>query len=171
MHHTSISSAERSWSIPAMDLYEEAALQAPERAPPLLDYVPGPEYLEYLASSDDEIPVEDQPLPVNASPTALLLGYVADSNPEDPEEDPADYPIDEGEDDEEDESSEDDDEEEEEHLALADSTLPAIDYVPSAEETKPFETDESTATPPPPRSPQTIIPFSQTRLCRARISI
>ncbi|GKC20281.1 hypothetical protein Tco_1022431 [Tanacetum coccineum] len=116
----------------------------------------GPEYLEYLAPSDDEISVEDQPLPVDASPTALLLGYVADSNPEDPEEDPADYPIDEGEDDEEEESSEDDDEEEEEHLALADSTLPAIDFVPSAEETEPFETDESTATPPPPRSPQTI---------------
>nr|GEY84218.1 reverse transcriptase domain-containing protein [Tanacetum cinerariifolium] len=42
--------------------------------------------------------------------------------------------------------------EEEEHLALADSTavgLPAVDHAPSAEETEPFETDESATTPPP----------------------
>nr|GEU56013.1 putative reverse transcriptase domain-containing protein [Tanacetum cinerariifolium] len=66
-------------------------------------------------------------------------------------------------------NNDDDDEEEEEeedkveeHIALADSTtLPAIDPVPSAEETEPFETDESSATPPPPRSPQTRVPFSQ----------
>ncbi|GJX46826.1 hypothetical protein Tco_0272016 [Tanacetum coccineum] len=46
----------------------------------------------------------------------------------------------------------DDDDEEEEHPAPADSVvvaLPATDQAPSAEETKPFETDESTATPPP----------------------
>nr|GFB02168.1 reverse transcriptase domain-containing protein [Tanacetum cinerariifolium] len=46
-----------------------------------------------------EAPIEDQPLPVDASPTALLPGYIADSNPEedeeDPEEDLADYPADE----------------------------------------------------------------------------
>ncbi|GKF06283.1 hypothetical protein Tco_0036951, partial [Tanacetum coccineum] len=41
---------------------------------------------------DDEIPVEDQPLHVDASPTALSPGYVADSDPEeDPEEDLPDY--------------------------------------------------------------------------------
>ncbi|GKG32440.1 hypothetical protein Tco_0429950, partial [Tanacetum coccineum] len=34
-----------------------------------------------------------------------------------------------------------------------------------------FETDESAATPPPPRSPQTVIPLSKTRICRARISV
>nr|GEW59831.1 hypothetical protein [Tanacetum cinerariifolium] len=47
----------------------------------------------------------------------------------------------------------DGDEEEEEHLAPADSTAIAslaVDHVPSAEETKPFETDKSAATPPPP---------------------
>ncbi|GJX66867.1 hypothetical protein Tco_0302594 [Tanacetum coccineum] len=78
------------------------------------------------------------------------------------EEDPADYPADGGDDgDDEDESSDDDededvdiegDEEEEEHPAPADSTavaLPAVDQAPSAEETEPFETDESAATPPP----------------------
>ncbi|GJZ09635.1 hypothetical protein Tco_0543918 [Tanacetum coccineum] len=45
-----------------------------------------------------------------------------------------------------------DDDEEEEHPALADSVvvaLPAADQAPSAEETEPFETDESASTPPP----------------------
>ncbi|GKA48412.1 hypothetical protein Tco_0741370, partial [Tanacetum coccineum] len=45
-----------------------------------------------------------------------------------------------------------DGEEEEEHPAPADSTavaLPAVDQAPSAEETKPFETNKSAATPPP----------------------
>ncbi|GJZ66371.1 hypothetical protein Tco_0623067 [Tanacetum coccineum] len=46
-------------------------------------------------------------------------------------------------------------EEEEGHLAPADSTLSVPDSVPSAKETEPFETDESAATPLPPRSPQT----------------
>ncbi|GJT98208.1 hypothetical protein Tco_1093726 [Tanacetum coccineum] len=46
-----------------------------------------------------------------------------------------------------------DEEEKEEHLALADSTTVAsldVDNVPSAEETTPFDTDESAVTPPPP---------------------
>nr|GEY51361.1 hypothetical protein [Tanacetum cinerariifolium] len=45
-------------------------------------------------------PMEDQPLPANASPTALSLGYVVDSDPEkdekDPKEDPAYYHADRG---------------------------------------------------------------------------
>nr|GEX03324.1 hypothetical protein [Tanacetum cinerariifolium] len=71
-------------------------------------------------------------------------------------------------DEEEEEASEEDEDEEEEHLAQVDSVLPASDYVPLAEETKPFETDESTATPPP---PQTIVPVSMTRHHRAQISV
>ncbi|GKG52904.1 hypothetical protein Tco_0550016, partial [Tanacetum coccineum] len=46
----------------------------------------------------------------------------------------------------------DDDEEEEEHLTPADSVviaLPATDQAPFVEETEPFKTDESAATPPP----------------------
>nr|GFD48012.1 hypothetical protein [Tanacetum cinerariifolium] len=45
-----------------------------------------------------------------------------------------------------------DEEEEEEHPAPADSVVvapKAVDQAPSAEETKPFEMDESAATPPP----------------------
>nr|GFA68908.1 hypothetical protein [Tanacetum cinerariifolium] len=45
-------------------------------------------------------PIENQPLPADASPTALSPGYVVDSDPEkdekDPKEDPADYPTDRG---------------------------------------------------------------------------
>ncbi|GJY25558.1 hypothetical protein Tco_0400284 [Tanacetum coccineum] len=71
-----------------------------EPHPPSPDYVPGPEYREYVAPSDDEVPIEDQPLLAYASPTAQSSGYVADSNPseedpeEDPEEDHAEYPAD-----------------------------------------------------------------------------
>ncbi|GJT30942.1 hypothetical protein Tco_0911217 [Tanacetum coccineum] len=109
------------------------------------------DYPEYLAPSDDDIPVEDQPLPADASPATLSPGYVADS---DPEEDSIDYVANVDDDEEEEEkSSEDDDDEEEEHLAPIDSNAIAslaVDPVPSAEETDPFETDESAATPPPP---------------------
>ncbi|GJZ57592.1 hypothetical protein Tco_0613086 [Tanacetum coccineum] len=177
------------WGFHLMDPDEFEAPLSPEQTPPSPDYVPGTEYPEYVAPSDDEIPVEDQPLPADASPIALSPGYVADSDPfeedpkDDPKEDPADYPSNGGDDDEEEErSSKDDDddkeegeaseedEEEEEHLALADSALlPAIDPVPLAEETKPFETDESAATPPPP--PHTIVPSSMTRHHRARIFV
>ncbi|GKA26715.1 hypothetical protein Tco_0712824 [Tanacetum coccineum] len=61
--------------------------------PPSPDYVPGPEYPEYLVPSNDEVPIEDQPLPTDASLTTLSSGYVADSDAseEDPEEDPAEY--------------------------------------------------------------------------------
>nr|GEZ40009.1 hypothetical protein [Tanacetum cinerariifolium] len=84
-------------------------------------------------ASNEELkePMEDQPLPADASPTALSPGYVVDSNPEkdekDPKEDPAYYPADRGNNDD-DESSNDDyddddvkkDKEEEEHLVPAD---------------------------------------------------
>ncbi|GJY79537.1 hypothetical protein Tco_0485338 [Tanacetum coccineum] len=113
------------------DPYVEAALQAP----PSPDYVPGPEEPEQAPPSPDY----------------------------DPEEDPTDYPADGGDDgDDEDEPSNDDedekvdieadDEEGEEHPAPADSTtvaLLAADQAPSTEETEPFKTGESAATPPP----------------------
>ncbi|GKE24281.1 hypothetical protein Tco_1435793, partial [Tanacetum coccineum] len=154
-------------------------------SPVEVPYVPEPEYPEYLAPSDVEAPLEDHPLPIDASPTALSPGYVADSDPdEDPEEDHADYPADGGDDDDEpfdyddddtdDEDEEpfedeDDDKEEEEHLALANSSaVPVVDPVPSTGDTEVFETDESA---PTPRPPQIRIPFAQTRLYRARKTV
>ncbi|GJX15489.1 hypothetical protein Tco_1278993 [Tanacetum coccineum] len=111
----------------------------PEQAPPLPDYVLGPECPEYLAPAEDEIVAKDQPYADYVSPAALSLGYVVDSDPkEDPEDGLVDYPADGGDDDD-DDFFDDDEEEEEEHLALADSVIaPAVDPVPSSEETKPF---------------------------------
>ncbi|GKD47421.1 hypothetical protein Tco_1272066 [Tanacetum coccineum] len=138
------------------------------QSPPLPDFVPKPIYPEYMPQEDEVFSAEEQPLPAAASPTAQSPDYVPESDPEadpeeddneEPAEDPVDYPADIGDDgDDEDESSEDDedddevdieaddDEEEEEHPAPADSVvvaLPAADQAPSAEETEPFETDES----------------------------
>ncbi|GJY87903.1 hypothetical protein Tco_0502531 [Tanacetum coccineum] len=147
--------------------------EEPEQVPPSPDYVPGPKYPEYLAPADDEIIAEDQPYADSASPVALSPGYVADSDPEEDSKDgPVDYPADGGDDDDDDDSSDDDEDkeasEEEEHLAPADSVIaPAVDPIPSSEETEPFETDESAATPPPPSPlgarisirPQAPMPF------------
>ncbi|GKB85720.1 hypothetical protein Tco_0957992, partial [Tanacetum coccineum] len=122
--YTSVSFDSDPWRFQwVSDAEPEAAPQSPEQAPPSPDYVsgpehppspdyvPGPEYPEYVAPSDDEIPVEDQPLPVDSSPTALSLGYVADSDPkEDPEEDPADYPAYGGDEEEEEEKASEEDE-------------------------------------------------------------
>ncbi|GKG08358.1 hypothetical protein Tco_0334190, partial [Tanacetum coccineum] len=85
----------------------------------------------------------------------LSSGYVADSDPEEDSKDgPVDYPADGGDNDDDDSFNNDEEEEaskEEEHLALADSIIaPVVDHAPSSEETKPFETDESAATPPSP---------------------
>ncbi|GKA64336.1 hypothetical protein Tco_0763942, partial [Tanacetum coccineum] len=142
--------------------------EEPEQAPLLSDYVSGPEYPEYLAPSDEEVPVEDQPYVVVDSPIAISLGYIADSDPnEDSKDGLVDYPADGGgdddDDDDDDDDSFDDDEEEEEatedeeeHLDPADSIIaPAVDLIPSSEETEPFETDKSAATPPPPPADQT----------------
>nr|GEU45599.1 putative reverse transcriptase domain-containing protein [Tanacetum cinerariifolium] len=130
------------------DPYVEVALQAP----PSLDYIPGPEEPEQAPLLPDYAPeyvLESD-----------LEAYPKEDDDEDPKEDPVDYPVDGGYDgDDEEGSSEDDDmdieadeEEEEEHPALVDSAvvaLPAVDQAPFAEETEPFETDESAATPPP----------------------
>ncbi|GJW45931.1 hypothetical protein Tco_0077577 [Tanacetum coccineum] len=121
-------------------------LPGPEH-PPSPDYVPGPkhppslvylpyvlepEYPEYLAPSDDEAPIEDQPLPADSSPVALLPGYPFDDDDDDDDDE-----------DEEPFEDEDDNEEEEEHLAPADSSaIPVVDHVPSAGDIEAFETNE-----------------------------
>ncbi|GJR95026.1 hypothetical protein Tco_0267200 [Tanacetum coccineum] len=164
-------------------------MPGPEHPPSPIEipYVPEPEYPKYLVPSEDKAPIEDHPLPADASLVALSPGYVPDSDleedlEEDSEEEHADYPADGGDgddvpsddDDDDDDKEEpfedkDDNEEDEEHLAPTDiSSVPIADLVPSAGDTKAFETDESV---PTPRSPQTIVPFAQTRLRRARNTI
>nr|GEV91297.1 putative reverse transcriptase domain-containing protein [Tanacetum cinerariifolium] len=186
-------------------LTQPVAPPSPDYVPGLehplsLDYVPDPEhppspveipyvleleYPEYLAPSDDEAPLEDQPLPADASPIAASLDYVADSDPEeDPEDDQANYPADGGDDDDEPFDDDDDDtddedpgeepfedekdDEEEEHLAPANSSaVPIVDLVPSAGDAEALEDDEPTHAPGSP----IIIPLSQTHLRRARKTV
>ncbi|GKA19182.1 hypothetical protein Tco_0699097 [Tanacetum coccineum] len=104
------------------EIPEDPYVEAALQAPPSPDYMPGPEEPEQAPPFPDYIPGLEH----------------ADDGIED-EDDDVDIEADE-------------DEEEEEHLAPADSVvvaLPATDQAPSAEETEPFETDESAATPPP----------------------
>nr|GEX51854.1 reverse transcriptase [Tanacetum cinerariifolium] len=112
-------------------------------SPVEIPYIPESKYPEYLAPSDDEAPLEDQPPPTDALPTATSPGYVADFDPEeDPEDDHADYPADGGDgdyepsddddtdDEDEDPFKDEKDDKEEEHLALADSSaVPIVDPV------------------------------------------
>ncbi|GJW52320.1 hypothetical protein Tco_0093671 [Tanacetum coccineum] len=110
---------------PVMPEDPYAYVVATFHAPPSPDYVPGLEE------------------PEQAPPSPVYAMFLRDDG------------------DDEDESSNDDedddvdikgDEEEEEHPAPAYSTavaLPAIDHPPSTEETRPFEINESAATPPP----------------------
>ncbi|GJT07479.1 putative reverse transcriptase domain-containing protein [Tanacetum coccineum] len=115
-----------------------------------------------MPQEDEVFPAEEQPLPAADSPTAQSPDYVPESDPEadpeeddyeNPEEDPVDYHANRGDNGDDDVDIEADDEEEEaEHPAPADSAavaLPAVDQASSTEETEPFETDESAATPPP----------------------
>ncbi|GKA72724.1 hypothetical protein Tco_0778940 [Tanacetum coccineum] len=132
-------------------------------------YVLEPKHPEYHATSDDDIQVKDQPYADDASSTAELPGYIADSDSmeEDTDADSIDYPDepedgeeDDDEDPEEDPSEEhepeddgnDDDideeptkgEEEKEHPALANSSaVPVVDHVPSVRDIEAFETDEA----------------------------
>ncbi|GJU82760.1 hypothetical protein Tco_1285125 [Tanacetum coccineum] len=112
--------------------------------PPSADFVPKPVYPEFMPPEDESDPEDPE-----------------EDGDEDPEEDPADYPADGGDDgDDEDKSSDYDEDKdvdiegdkEEEYPAPVNSTavaLPAVDQAPSAEETEPFEIDESAGTPPP----------------------
>ncbi|GJW84174.1 hypothetical protein Tco_0157319 [Tanacetum coccineum] len=116
-----------------------------------IDYPDEPE-------DDDEDPKED--------PEEDHTDYLAD------EEDGDDEPSNDGDDDDDTDDEDEEpieDEKEEEHLAQADHfVVPVVDPVPSAGDTEAFETDESA---PTPRSPQTRVPFSQTRLRRARKTV
>ncbi|GJT80921.1 hypothetical protein Tco_1055263 [Tanacetum coccineum] len=150
--------------------------EEPEQAPLSPDYVPGPEYADDEIVAEDQPGAEDAP-PTAQSPDYVPdtdpEADPEEDDDEDPEEDPIDYPADGGDDgddemdieededddmdidaDEEDEDDEMDvevdEEAEEEHSAPAYPVVVALPATaPSAEETEPFETDESAATPPP----------------------
>nr|GEU91282.1 reverse transcriptase domain-containing protein [Tanacetum cinerariifolium] len=131
------------------------------------DFVPEPIYPEYIPLEDEHIfPAEEQPLPAVVSPTTESPGYVAESDPEEDQEEyeddatedgPVDYLMDGGDDgddddndsfgdDADDEDEEEEDEEEEEHLALANSTIviPTDELVAPPEGTEPVKPPPST---------------------------
>nr|GFA51958.1 hypothetical protein [Tanacetum cinerariifolium] len=82
--YTSVHSEARSWSIPSVDSYEEAAQQLLEQAPRSLEYVPDPieledhvpfhipEHPEDLVPAEDEAHIEAYIPEVASAPTPLL---------------------------------------------------------------------------------------------------
>nr|GEX56748.1 hypothetical protein [Tanacetum cinerariifolium] len=141
-----------------------------EHEPPFIrpydpDFVPEPIYPEYIPLEDEHIlSAKEQSLPPIVSPTVETPGYVAESEPEEYEDDetedgPVDYPIDEGDngDDDDvnssgynadDEDEYEEDEEEEEHLAPADSAIviPTDELVFPSKGTEPIIPPPSTDT-------------------------
>nr|GEY00241.1 hypothetical protein [Tanacetum cinerariifolium] len=118
-----------------------------EDAPPSPDYIPRPEYPEYLPPADDVLPAEEQPIPAAVSPTAESPGYITDGGDDD-----GDDLLKDDVDDEEEEESSDSEEEEEEHLAPTVPTPALHSSIPTfkdSDETEPFEEGETAATPPP----------------------
>ncbi|GJV48429.1 putative reverse transcriptase domain-containing protein [Tanacetum coccineum] len=165
--YTSISSDSNgpSWGIPLvnagelpeMDPYEEVAQQG--QAPPLSPaYVPDPIEL------DEHVSVEDQPYVDDALPIAESLRHIADS--ESMEEDSIDYP----------DEPEDKDEDPEEDPEEDHTDYPANgedgDDKPSDDDDEDDDTNDEDEDPIEDKeSPQTRVPFSQTRLRRARKTV
>ncbi|GJT40441.1 hypothetical protein Tco_0940306 [Tanacetum coccineum] len=153
---------ENAGEIPEMDPYEEVAQQgqthplSPAYVPDPIEldehvpvYVLEPEHLEYQAPSDDDIQVENQPYAEDASPTAESHGHIADSDSMEDDNDAysIDYP-DEPKDDEEDDDEDPEEDPSKEHDSEDDED-PEKDPNESDE---PFKnSDETAATPPPPR--------------------
>ncbi|GJY98813.1 hypothetical protein Tco_0516243 [Tanacetum coccineum] len=142
------------------DPYLEAALQAP----PFPDYVPGPEEPEHAPPSPDYVPgaehADDEITRRRMTIETLRKGPIGlsadggddgDDEMDIEEDEDDDMDIEADEEDEDDEMDvEIDEEAEEEHSAPAYPVVVALPATaPSAEETEPFETDESAATPPP----------------------
>ncbi|GKE79409.1 hypothetical protein Tco_1545529 [Tanacetum coccineum] len=180
--YTSVSSDSNepsSWGIPLVNAGELPEMDSYKEH--VLVYVPEPEHPKYHAPSDDDIQVEDQPYANDASPIAESPGYIANSNTmeEDTDEDSINYLNKPGTDDEDHEEDDDEDPEvdhEKEHDPEDEDEDPEEDpseeHEPEDEdakedepsedsnETKPFEENETAATPPPPpRSPQTRVFF------------
>nr|GEV82403.1 reverse transcriptase domain-containing protein [Tanacetum cinerariifolium] len=113
------------------------------KAPPSPDYIPGPEYPEYLPPADDVLPAEEQPLPIDVSPT-VEGDDDADDDGDDLSKDDAD--------DEDKEESLDSEEEEEEHLAPT-VHAPALHISPTSYPLPPFLMPLPIFTPLPPPPP------------------
>ncbi|GJS45944.1 putative reverse transcriptase domain-containing protein [Tanacetum coccineum] len=157
---SSDSNGPSSWGIPLenageildMDPYEEVAQQGQT-------HLLSPAYVLNPIELDEHVPLY-APEPRNR---------VSHPMEDDTDTDSIDYPDEPGTDDEdEDEDPEEDPSKEHEP---EDEGAKEDESSEDSDETEPFEENETAATPPPPRSPQTRIPFSQTRLRRARKTV
>ncbi|GKA79903.1 hypothetical protein Tco_0786499 [Tanacetum coccineum] len=160
--YTSVSSDSNrpsSWGIPLMNTGELPEMD-PNSKVPIREHPDANSDSMEEDTDEDSINYSDEP----------------EDGEEDDNEDPEEHPSEENEpkDNDDDNDTDDEDEEptedeEEEHPTLTDSSvLLVVDPVPSAGDTEVFETDESA---PTPRSPHTRVPFSQTRLRRARKTV
>nr|GEU50138.1 hypothetical protein [Tanacetum cinerariifolium] len=176
---------------PRVIVYTYDGLPMQPVAPPSPNYIPSPEEpqtppVSYDEDKQDEhvLPAEEQPLPPIDSPIVESPGYVAESDPEEYEDNesedgPVDYPMDGGDDGDDNDGDsfkddvdhEDEDEEEEkEHLALVDAAVvvPTVEPVSLPKETEPVEGERLLAMPTPPPSPLTSLspPSAGERLAR-----
>ncbi|GJY54961.1 hypothetical protein Tco_0446625 [Tanacetum coccineum] len=124
---------------PRVIVYGYDGLPMQPVASPSQDYVPRP---EHPPSPHYILGPEHPPSPAEDHADYLADGGGDDDEPSNDDDDDTD--------DEDEEPFEDDDEDEEEHLAPANSSaIPVVDPIPSAGDTKAFETDEATPTPIP----------------------
>ncbi|GJU33982.1 hypothetical protein Tco_1182336 [Tanacetum coccineum] len=128
----------------AVDFFRLQEPDSPEAAPASPDYVPGPEEPEQAPLLPDYVPGPDYVADSKSPKRGVSERVYKDGL--------VDYPADGG-------DNDDDDEEEEEVFEEEGG---------GEKRPGPFETDESV---PTPRSPQTIVPFSQTRLRRTRKTV
>nr|GFB92097.1 hypothetical protein [Tanacetum cinerariifolium] len=124
-------------------------------APPSPDYIPGPEYPEYLSPADDVLPAEEQPLPAadgdDKKSEEDFIEYSTSGGDDDADNDGDDLSEDDADDEDKEESS-DIEEKEEEHLALTVPALALHSSTPAFEdsnETEPFEEGKTVAARPP----------------------
>ncbi|GJX27578.1 hypothetical protein Tco_0233874 [Tanacetum coccineum] len=172
---------ENASEIPDMDPYEEVAQQ--RQAHPLSPaYVPDPMELdehvplyalelenpEHHVPSDNDSQAEDQPYAEDALPTTESPRYIVDSDlmEDDTDADSIDYPDEPGTNDEDEDEDPEEDPSKEHEPGNEDAK--EDESSEDSDETESFEENETAAKPPPPRSPLTRIPFSQTHLRRAR---
>nr|GEU57770.1 hypothetical protein [Tanacetum cinerariifolium] len=162
-----------------LDPYVQLVMGAPPlpdyipgpEAPPSPDYIPGPEYPEYLPPADDPDMDPEEEDRDNKESEEDSIDYPTSRGEDDADDDGDDLSEDDADDEDEEESS-NREEEEEEHLALTVSTSALHSSVPAFEDsdkTEPFEEGETTATPPPFRyriaarisvQPHILMPFS-----------
>ncbi|GJU51458.1 putative reverse transcriptase domain-containing protein [Tanacetum coccineum] len=127
------------------------------------------EHPEHHVPSDDDSQAEDQPYAEDASSTTESHGYIADSKPmeDDTDAHSIDYLDEPGTNDEDEDEDEDPEEDPSEEHEPENEDAKEDESSEDSDETEPFKENKTVAIPPPPRSPQTRIPFLRNGLIRS----